>query len=126
MTAATLSPKRPPVFLSQADISAFLSQLAIAEMDAAADRARLARDAAADRARDARLAAIAEMDAELDRVAAADEAILVIRRANEAAVESLRREVIGDPVRRSRDARILAACRSARAINVVDRRVRLA
>jgi hypothetical protein len=139
MTDATLSPKRPPVsFLSQADISAFLSQLAIAEMDAA-DRAdielalpnrswrRRGRDPVA-LPRDARLAAIAEMDAERDRLAileAGQEHSRLARlaaidrrhrrddvRRAEAAVEMLRREVIGDRVRRIRDEEILAACRA--------------
>jgi hypothetical protein len=76
-------------FLSQADISAFLSQLAIAEMDAA-DRARLPR-----------LAAIERRHCRDD-----------VRRANCEAVEMLRREIIGDRVRRNRDEVILAACRA--------------
>jgi len=58
------------------------------------------------------LHAIAEMDAERDRVAAADESLLVIRRANEAAVEMLRREVVGDPVRQYWDQKIIAAYRA--------------
>jgi hypothetical protein len=68
------------------------------------------------------LHAIAEMDAERDRVAAADEALLVIRRANEAAVERLRREVIGDPVRQYWDDKILAAYRAGQAEPLLQRR----
>jgi hypothetical protein len=101
MTDATFPPKRPPVFLSQADISAFLSQLAIAEMDAAADRARIAEMDAADRARDARLAAIDRRHRRED-----------VRRANSQFVERLRREIVGDPVRQYWDEKILAAYRA--------------
>jgi hypothetical protein len=56
------------------------------------------------------------MDAERDRVAAAEEAILArVMSANEAAVDRLRRDVIADPIRSYWDQRIAAAHR-ARAI----------